>query len=95
MLKDQILSAAVAIARRQGLRGVTRRDVAKAAGAATGTISYHFVDMAGLIDAVVAYAVDNEIIEVLVQARAERHPGLHGRLTPALKERVANHITGK
>lgn len=95
MLKATILGAAVSLARKGGLAALTRLKVAHAAEAATGSISYHFGDMTGLRAAVVDYAIKHEIIEVLVQARAERHPRLHGRLTAALKERVANHITGK
>lgn len=95
MLKQTILGAAVTLARRLGLSQLTRRQVATAADAGLGTINYHFGNMDGLRDAIVDYAVENEIIEVLVQARAERHPRLVGRLSPALKERVANHITGR
>lgn len=92
MLKQTILLAAVALARTQGLRALTRLDVAKAAKAATGTISYHFGSMDGLRNAVVDHAIKHKCIEVLVQARAERHPRQIGRLSPALKARVANRI---
>jgi AcrR family transcriptional regulator len=95
MLKETILGAAVTLARSQGLRALTRHTVAHAAESATGTINYHFGSMDGLRTAVVDYAIQHEIVEVLVQARAERHPRLRGRLTPALKERVANYLTGR
>lgn len=95
ILKDKILHQAVAIARNLGLRAITRELVAEAATCAAGTINYHFATVDALRDAVIDYAVDNEVIEVIAQARAERHPRLKGRLTPALKERVAAHIAGK
>lgn len=95
MLKRTILLAAVSLARTRGLRALTRLDVAKAAKAATGTISYHFGSMAKLRDAIVDHAIEHECIEVLVQARAERHPRQIGRLSPALKARVASRIVGR
>lgn len=94
LLKQTILLAAVKLARTHGLRGLTRLGVAGAAGCGNGTVNYHFKSMDKLRDAVIEHAVDKEIIEVLVQARAERDPRL-GRLSPALKERVANYITGR
>lgn len=94
MLKQTILQAALKLARTQGLRALKRREIAKAAECGNGTINYHFESMEELRGAVIEYAIEVECIEVLVQARAERDPRL-GRLSPALKERVANHITGR
>ena len=95
ILKETILHEAVGIARNLGLRAITRQTVARASACAVGTVNYHYETMDALRDAVVDYAVQNEVIEVLAQARAERHPRLKGRLTPALKGRVADHIAGK
>lgn len=95
MLKNDILLVAVRLARTDGLRSLTRDGVADAAEVGMGTINYHFGTIDDLRTAVVDHAIENEIIEVLAQARAERHPRLHGRLTAALKERVAQHIAGK
>ena len=94
MLKQTILLAAVRLARTQGLLKLKRRDIAKAAGCGNGTVNYHFESMEALRGAIIEHAVEHEIIEVLVQARAERDPRL-GRLSQALKERVANHIAGR
>lgn len=95
MLKNDILACAVRLAKAEGLRAITRRTIAKAAGCAVGTVNYHFEAMDLLRVAVIDYAIEHEVIEVLAQARAERHPRLVGRLTPALKERVAQHIAGR
>ena len=95
ILKETILREAVNLAKKHGLRAITRLNVANAAGCAVGTVNYHFEAMDLLRLAIIDYAVANEVIEVLAQARAERHPRLNGRLTPALKERVAAHIAGK
>ncbi len=95
MLKNEIIAVAVRMARTNGIRSLTRDGVAAEAKVGMGTINYHFTDMDGLRAAVVEYAIENEIVEVLAQARAERHSGLKGRLSSALKERVAQHIAGK
>jgi AcrR family transcriptional regulator len=94
MLKDEILVCAVAIAKGLGLSAVTRVEVAHVAECAVGTVNYHFDTMDALRNAVVEYAVQNEVVEVIAQARAIRHPAVR-RLAPALKERVAAHIAGK
>lgn len=93
-LKATILGAAVTLARKNGLHRLTRLDIATAAECGTGTVSYHFGDMDGITNAVVAYAVEYEVLEILAQARIDKHPAL-GRMSTALKERVANHIVGK
>lgn len=94
MLKQTILVAASRAARSHGLSKFTRRNVADAVGCSTGLVSWHFKTMNGLRGAVIEYAIENEVIEILVQARAERDPRL-GRMSAALKERVANHIVGR
>lgn len=95
ILKDIILREAVHLAKGLGLHGITRERVAQASACAVGTINYHFATVDALRDAVVDYALDNEVIEIIAQARVEKHPRLKGRLTSALKERVAAHIAGK
>lgn len=94
-LKERILGAAVALAKREGLRRFVKADIARAVWCGTGSINYHFSTMDKLRVAVIDHAIKHEIVEILAQARAERHPRLIGRLTPALKERVAQHIAGK
>lgn len=94
MQKATILKEASRLARSHGLSRFTRRNVADAVGCSTGLINWHFNTMDALRGAVIEHAIEHEVIEILVQARAERDPRL-GRLSPALKERVANHITGR
>lgn len=86
-----ILGAAVNLARRKGLNNVTRLDVAHDAEIGTGTVNYHFDTMDALRGAIVDYAIENEVIEILVQARALKDPRL-GRISQALKDRVASAI---
>jgi AcrR family transcriptional regulator len=94
MMKQTILLAAVRLARTQGMFKLKRREIAKAAGCGNGTVNYHFKSMDALRGAVVAHAIEHQVIEVLVQARAERDPRL-GRMSQELKDRVAAHIAGR
>lgn len=86
--KERILRYAVECAKRGQLTHFTRDQVAAGCECSEANVSYHFGTMEKLRLAVITYAVDNEVIEILAQARANRHPALHGRLTPTLKERV-------
>lgn len=90
-LKLTILGAAVSVARKNGLHRLTRLDVACAAECSTGSVSHHFGDMAGLENAVVEYAVQHEVLKIIAQAHADKHPAL-GRMSAALKERVAAYL---
>lgn len=90
-LKSRILVEAVMLATKRGLHRLTRLNVAIAAECGVGTVSYHFGDMDGLTNAVVEYAVQHEVLEILAQARADKHPSL-GRMSAALKERVAAYL---
>lgn len=92
-MKGTILASAVALARAGGLMRFTRAEVAADAGCSEANVSYHYGTVEKLRTAVVEFALANADVEVLAQARALRHPALHGRMTAALKERVANHIT--
>lgn len=52
--RGQILSAALAIALREGLEAVTARSVAKEAGLSQGLVFFHFANTEGLMDALIA-----------------------------------------
>lgn len=73
VMKSDILKAAVRLAKSKGFRNFSRDDVATAAETATGTVSYHYRGMTGLRRAVMQYAIDNEVLEVIAQGLAERH----------------------
>lgn len=55
-------------------RRVTRAAIAKHAGVATGSVSYHFKSMKKLQDAIVERAVEGKVLKVVAQALANRHP---------------------
>lgn len=90
-MKEQILTAAVQLAPRLGLKGMTRIEVAKAANVANGSVSYHFKSMRKLYAAVVAKAIEGRNIPVLVRALAEEHP-LAVKMEPDLKRAAARHL---
>ena len=90
-LRDKILATAVQRARHTGLMTFTRKHVADVANCSEANVSYHFGTMKQLRAIVIAYAIEHEVIEVIAQARALRHPALRG-LSAQLKERVAAHI---
>lgn len=91
-MKQSILISALTLARKNGLMQFTRLQLAEHAACSEANVSYHYGTMEKLRTALVIWAVECESVDVLAQARALRHPALQGRLTPALKERVANYL---
>lgn len=69
-----VLDAAVALAERFGMAAVTRPRVSAESGLSTGTVSSAYGSMDGLRDAVMAAAVQREIVVIVAQGLAERHP---------------------
>jgi AcrR family transcriptional regulator len=71
--KQDILNAALKCARRRGLYDMTRTQIARAAGTATGTVSFHYTDMLGLRRAIVRHCVERlKFMDVLGQALARK-----------------------
>lgn len=92
--KPEILAAAVSLAKEHGLRNFSRADVAKKAKVASATVSYHFGEMPELVKAVVEYAIENEVVAVLADARTDRaSAALYTRMSAPLKEKVAAYLT--
>jgi Uncharacterized protein conserved in bacteria len=90
-LKKAILAAAVSLARRNGLHKFSRIEVAELAEVGESTVSYHFGKMPALRTAVVKYAVENEILSILADARASRES--HGvPMSERLCRKIAAHI---
>lgn len=91
--KPKILNAAVSLARKQGLRSFSRDEVAALAGVGGATVTYHFGNMGDLLRAVVDYAISNEILSILTDARADRNSAdLFVRMSAELKDKVAAYI---
>lgn len=69
-----ILGAAVSLARKTGYTRLTRYKVAHAAETSAGSVNYHFETMDGLRSAVMQYAVENQVLEIVAQGIVARHP---------------------
>jgi len=89
--KTAILAAAVTLARRHGLFKFSRIEVAEEAEVGESTVSYHFGTMEKLRTAIVQYAVKNEILSILADARASRE-SVGVPMSEELRNKVAAHI---
>lgn len=69
----RILGAALDCALRDGYQWITRDDVARAAGVATGTVNTVYGSMRALKRAVLTAAVEKGIMEIVAQGLADRH----------------------
>lgn len=76
--REQILAAAVELAKTDGYHKMTRDDIAKRAGVSTGLVTKYFSTMPALRRDVMRAAVRNNVAEVVAQ-------GLANRCTHALK----------
>lgn len=56
--RRQLLEAACALGREQGLASVTARNIAARAGLSSGLVFFHFGDKEGLLSALVDYLID-------------------------------------
>lgn len=64
---QQILSAAVKVAKRNGYLNITREDVAAEAGCSIGLVTLRFQTMTQLKRAVIRHAVKEQVLEVIAQ----------------------------
>lgn len=92
MLKTKIFNAAVSLAKKDSVEYLTRLAVATRSGAAEATVSYYFGSMEDLRKKIMEFALDEEIIEILANTQLTKY---WERISPALKTRIANHITGR
>lgn len=70
-LRERVLSAAVEIAQTDGYQWITRAAVADRAEVGVGSINTAFETMIDLKRAVMAHAVDNEILSLIAQGLAD------------------------
>lgn len=69
-----VLDAALRLAGQRGYRNITRQQVADEAQVAVGSVNNAYGTMDGLRDAVMAAAVERELLPVIAQGLADRHP---------------------
>lgn len=93
-MKDTtILNAAVALTGKDGLASLTRARVARRARVSVGLVNYHFTTMRELRRRVIEHAVHCELVPVLAKIYADSPDEINGRMYPALREKIAAHIT--
>jgi AcrR family transcriptional regulator len=73
MLKENIMTAALAIAARVGIAGTTRDAIAARVPCSMGSVSYHYGDGRKLSRAIVERAIATENLAVIGAAVAEKH----------------------
>ena len=90
--REQILDAAVAMAKDAGFQKITRDGIAIRAGVAMGLVTRYFGTMTQLRRAVMRSAVKNEVISVIAEGLAIGDP--HAKKAgPELKARVISFIS--
>lgn len=65
--REQILAAAVELAKSKGYSNITREDVAAKAGCSIGLVTLRFSTMEILKKAVMNFAVKNGVLEIICQ----------------------------
>jgi AcrR family transcriptional regulator len=65
--REQILGAAYKMAKSEGLQNLTRDGVARAAGAANGSVTYCFGNMGALTDAIITHAIDSKDLRLIAE----------------------------
>lgn len=68
-----VLDAAIAMAGERGFAAITRDGVAERAGVAAGSVNNAYGNMDGLRDAVMAAAVERELVDIVGQGLAAGH----------------------
>ncbi|MCA9268781.1 MAG: helix-turn-helix transcriptional regulator [Planctomycetales bacterium] len=69
-----VLEAAIALAQERGFANVTRDLVAERAQVAAGSVNNAYGNMEALRDAVMAVAVERELVDIVGQGLAAGHP---------------------
>lgn len=91
-----IMDAAVEVAREVGYMSVTREAVAERAGVSPGLISRYMGSVGELQHRVVAYAVRNDLVDLVTQAAIHDHPLVQETLiSPELARKVHAFIDTK
>lgn len=89
MDKQQILTAAVTLAKSRGYRGVLKRHLSAVLGCGMGTVNYHFGTMDALRAEIVREAIRSDDRQIVLQAVALRDPIIWRKnLTPTLRDKL-------
>ena len=88
---SRILDAAIHCAKEDGFQWITRERVAARAGVSAGTINSAYKTMRDLKRAVLQYAVQTGVVEIVAQGLAEGHP-IARAAPPELRDKAASFI---
>ena len=91
--KEEILTAALGIAKRSGLAAVSGKKIANVLGVQRPTVMYHIIDMATLRQDVMQEAVRTEMLAVIAQGLAVGDAIALGASTD-LRRRAAEMLVG-
>lgn len=91
--KEQILEAAIKLAKREGYNNIRRDDVAAAANVSMGLVNAYFKTIKQLKRAVMRAAIHREILEIIAQGMLAKD-NLVAKISDDLKQRAANHLIG-
>lgn len=88
---ESLLPAAIEAAKRHGFLHVTRAQIADQAGCSAALVSRYFGTMPDLRRTIMRYAVKHEVVELVAQGLAAKHP--HAlRASEGLRQRVAEYF---
>lgn len=91
--KRLILKAAVSLASRYGMKFVTRDRVARRAHCSIGLVTLYYEDMDKLRNAVMRYAAENKILNIIAEGLALRHHAVKD-LPDGLKKAALATVVG-
>lgn len=92
--RENILIAAVELARENGYNKITRDDIAERAGVSMGLVTHYFETMVQLRRAVMRHAIQFEIVEIIAQGLANKDD--HARKAPEeLKKQAVDKLLGQ
>lgn len=91
--RERIITAAVVVATRRGLRQFSRVEVATEAEVAEATVSYHFGNMEKLRKEVVKYAIKHNVKAILTDVAADRdRKNLYHDLSSKMRQQLMAQI---
>lgn len=91
--KEELLAAALKLAQLQGIRSITREDVARAVDVAQSLVTHHFNTMKQFNRALVRYAIKQNNVIVVAQAVAANYIELQDISDSGLRGQVYNHLS--
>lgn len=85
--REQILAAAVTLAKKHGYSRITREAITQAAGVSPRLLNYYYSTMEQLKRDVMRYAIKNKVLEVIAQGLVAKDP--HALKVPEDVKRLA------